>query len=318
MKRGLALLCALALLSSLCGCISTLVPSEQADEQVFAFTDDLGRSVTVSQPERVAALMGSFAEIWLLAGGELAAATQDAVTERGLELDEGVQVLGSYKEPSLELLLAADPDLVLLSVNTAAQMDLLAALESAGIPAACFGVNRFEDYLHMLDVCTQITGRRDRYQTNGLAVQDRIEQIKRSVPEGEAPRVLLLRASASVDVRAKNSEDTVAGVILKELGCVNIADSDLGLLEDLSLESILYHDPDYIFVVVQGSDTEGGLARLERTLTSDPLWSSLTAVQSGRCHILDKQLFHYKPNARWGESYEILFNILYGAQAQAS
>jgi len=29
--------------------------------------------------------------------------------------------------------------------------------------------------------------------------------------------------------------------------------------------------------------------------------------------VLNKELFHYKPNARWGESYEILANILYPA-----
>ena len=42
-------------------------PSEP-EEQAVTFTDDLGRSVTVQQPERVAALIGSFADM-PVAGG---------------------------------------------------------------------------------------------------------------------------------------------------------------------------------------------------------------------------------------------------------
>ncbi|GBF71418.1 hypothetical protein LAWASA_4175 [Lawsonibacter asaccharolyticus] len=66
------------------------------------------------------------------------------------------------------------------------------------------------------------------------------------VPEGEHPTVLLLRAY-STGVRAKNS-DNITGVMLKDLGCINIADSDSGLLEEIQMESILAADPDHIFV----------------------------------------------------------------------
>ena len=56
--------------------------------------------------DRVASLYGSFAETWLLAGGTLAGTTEDAVSERGLELGEDVAVVGTVKEPSLEEVLA--------------------------------------------------------------------------------------------------------------------------------------------------------------------------------------------------------------------
>ena len=37
------------------------------------------------------------------------------------------------------------------------------------------------------------------------------------------------------------------------------------------------------------------------------------AIQAGRCYVMDNQLFNLKPNARWGEAYEILADILYPA-----
>ncbi len=60
-----------------------------------------------------------------------------------------------------------------------------------------------------------------------------------------------------------------------------------------------------------GSSSAAALEALDRALLSNPAWSGLTAVREGRYHVLPKDLFHYKPNARWGESYEILERILY-------
>ena len=37
-------------------------------------------------------------------------------------------------------------------------------------------------------------------------------------------------------------------------------------------------------------------------------------VKNNNYHVLEKELFHNKPNNRWGESYKILADILYGEQ----
>ena len=140
-------------------------------------------------------------------------------------------------------------------------------------------------------------------------MQARIEAVKEAAAGQEGPSILLLRAFSS-NVKAKNSDNT-AGVMLRDLGCKNIADSDAGLLEELQMESILAADPEHIFVVTMGSNTEKALENLNALFQSDPAWQSLTAIREGNVHILDKGLFHYKPNARWGESYEVLAGILY-------
>ena len=79
--------------------------------QAYTFTDDLGRSVTVDTPRRVAALIGSFADVWCLAGGKdtLVAAAHDAWTSFELGLDglcgrpgggEGAQSGGAALRPA--------------------------------------------------------------------------------------------------------------------------------------------------------------------------------------------------------------------------
>ena len=45
--------------------------SQAGQKASYSFTDDLGREVTVESHERVAALLGSYADMWILAGGEV-------------------------------------------------------------------------------------------------------------------------------------------------------------------------------------------------------------------------------------------------------
>ena len=101
----------------------------------------------------------------------------------------------------------------------------------------------------------------------------------------------------------------MAGAMLKDLGAVNIADGRSSLLEDLSLEKIVAEDPELILVVPMGKVS---LARqwLQQEFQANAAWSSLTAVQNKHLYLLPKELFHYKPNARWGESYAYLAGLL--------
>ena len=302
MKRILPYLLILLLLA---GCGKPAVP-----EAGFSFTDDLGRTVTVENPRRVAVLLGSFAQIWHLAGGQIWAAPDDAWEDLNLELPEDAVNLGSTEQQSLELLLSAKPDLILASTNRRQNLEWLETLESTNIPTVYFDVDDFDDYLRMLKICTTLTERPDLYEQHGLQVQQQIDAVvERSTARGTEPRVLCLTASAAM-IRAQNSQGTVLGAMLKTLGCENIADSETMLLENLSLEHILLQDPDFIFIVQRGDDAEGMKAYVEETLLSHPLWSRLTAVQTGQVHYLDKTLFNLKPNHRWGEAYEILEDIL--------
>ena len=330
MKRLLSLAAALMLL---CGCsqqaaspaadtaaassataeASAASTAEAATPQAGAVSivDDLGRTVTVDNPQRVAVLIGSFADVWCLAGGAdtLVAAANDAWTSfDGLPLD-GVTHLGGTKEISLATLISTQPDLIIASCNTALDVELMPTFEEMGIPAAYFEVSTFDQYLSMLERCTQITGDTAAYEQNGTAVRQQVEDAIARADDSH-PSVLYIRVSGS-GCKVKNSQDNVLGEMLADLGCVNIADQESSLLEDLSMEVILQEDPDYIFLVYQSSDPSVAEAVADETLRANPAWGTLRAVQEGRCYVMDQQLYNLKPNARWGEAYEQLADILY-------
>lgn len=297
----------ICLLFTACG-VSTTPTAEGV-----TFTDDLGRTVAVEQPQRVAALLGSFAQIWMLAGGQVCATADDAWDDLALNLPAETVNLGGTKALNLELLLAARPDFILASANTRQNLEWQDTLEATGIPVAYFDVSDFDDYLRLLKLCTDITERPDLYETHGTAVQAQIDavlaQSRQRLEQSEPPTVLCMRASAS-SITVKNSKDNVLGEMLHSLGCVNIADSDESLLEQLSIERILQADPDYIFFVQRGDDDAGTQAHIRQLLEGDPAWGQLTAVKEGRVHFMDKTLYNLKPNHRWGEAYEKLEAIL--------
>ena len=275
------------------------------------YIDDLGREVVIESPERVSIMIGSFADVWCLAGGResIVSAAEDTWTQFDLGLSDDVISIGSVRQPNLEKILASNPDLVIASSKTSADVALMDTFEKIGIPVLYFDVSTFEDYLNMLDICTDITGHKENYEKYGLALRDEIEAA-RAMQDGSQPRVLYVRASSS-GVRVKNSEKSILGVMLKDLGCINIADSNSQLLENLSMETIIKEDPDWIFGVLQSSTPEKAQAALEKALLSNPAWEGLTAVKEGRFVMLPQDLYNMKPNARWAESYTKLARILY-------
>ena len=303
MKKILAVLLLCALLT---GC----APVETNIGNSVVFTDALGREVSVPKnPQRVAALLGSFADVWVLSGGTLCAAAEDAWEDFSLELPDAVNIGGAHS-PNLELLLSANPDFVIASASTASNVEMREVLEAAGITVAYFDVDHFEDYLEMLRICTEITGRSDLYEKNGLEIQRQIQQIKNEVAGADYEKTVLVLRAASGFVKAKGSSGTILGEMLLDLGCINIADSDTSLLDNLSVESVMRQEPYHIFVVTMGSDPQKALDNLNALLRENPAWASLEAVKENRVHVLERNLFNIKPNARWAESYEILQKIL--------
>lgn len=302
-----------ALFFSLFACQSNESP-ENSEECKIEFIDSLGRTVSVSKnPKRVAALLGSFADAWQLAGGKLLAAANDAWEDFGLELDSSVINLGGAHSPSLELLISANPDFVIASASTKSNLEMKEALENMGIPVAYFDVDCFEDYLDLLLIFTDITGRKDLYEKNGLEIKTQIDLIKSEFKNeslSEKERTVLLIRVSSTAVKAKSSQGTILGEMLADIGCINIADSDKGLLENLSIESIIKKEPYRIFAVTMGNDEESAKKMLDSLIEESSAWATLEAVKSNRIHIMDKRLFNLKPNARWAESYRVLYETL--------
>ena len=302
------LLAALLCLLLLTGC----APVPEQTEGIW-FTDDTGTTVCVPEnPPKVAVLLSSLADLWLTAGGTIDITVGETV-ERGFA--DGNVILvdsGAGKTIDVETLVAQNPDFVIYSSDLAGQASCADVLRDAGIPTAGFAVETFEDYLRVLKIFTEILRTPERHETYGTDLKTRIDDLIASARTvADQPDILFVRAGSSAKVtKAKIAQNHFACVMLQNLGTRNIAEAAPVLLDGLSTEEILLADPDVILFTTMG-DEKAGAAFMESYL-SDPVWRNLSAVRQGRVYQLPKELFQYKPNARWGEAYEYLIQLLYG------
>ena len=278
----------------------------------YTFTDDLGNTVTVNDPQRVVTVMGSFAQIWCLAGGGdvLVGTTDDTIDARELGIDHEVTKIGSYMSPNVEKIIGCDPDLVILTGGSGYNADQKAledTFKENEITYCYFTVTHFEDYLHMLDICTDITGKKDLYKKNGTEVQERISKILKNEQVSGSPSYLLM-ITYSGGIRPQAST-TQTGKMLNDLGAKNIIDDNASLLREFSMEKVIEIDPDYIFAISMGYSDQSAEEALQKLVEDDPAWNELTAVKSGNYFLLPRDMFQFKPNEKWDQAYKYLADI---------
>lgn len=295
---------------------STTFSPPPSEEPFFSFSDALSQIVSLPEaPKRTAVLFSSYADLWTLAGGTVSITVGDSI-ERGFA-PAGTPLVdsGAGLRIDLEALIAAEPDFVIGSADLAAQKEACQQLSQMGIPAAALREESFADYLSLLKLFTDLTGHPETYETYGTAVQAEIDAVLESArlaveKRSEPISVLFLRAgSGDSSTKAKTAADHFVGVMLNELGTVNIADAAQDLSEHLSLESILTNPPDILLIATQGDETAA--KNYMDSLLTQSGWRDLDAVQNKRYWYLPKDLFQYKPNARWGEAYRWLGHLLY-------
>lgn len=316
-KFILALLCVSLIAASafvFYGCEKT---EGNVGEPFYTFYDSRGREVKLyEKPQNVAVLLASYAEIWRLSGGKAAITVGDSVERGFAEADAVLVDDGAGQKIDNEKLLAAEPDFVIGSTDTPAQVSACETAEKAGIPCALFREDDFEDYLKILEIFCDINGEPDAYETYGKSQEATIRTVisdaERFTAENGRRSVLFIRAgSGGSATKAKTAENHFTGVMLKELCTDNIADEAKQLSETLSLEYILLEQPDVILITAQGD--EQAAKNYITEVFSQAGWKDLKAVKEGNVYFLPKSMFNYKPNALWAEAYGYLYELLYGA-----
>lgn len=305
-KITAVLLSIIIITSAFSGCSTT-----ETQQKGYSFTDSLNNTISLEKnPRKVAVLFSSLADLWQCAGGIVSVSVGESI-ERGF-CKEGIILVDDTagKTINSEILLSSGVDFVIGSSDIDAQNEACELSREAGIPAASIKVESFSDYLHWLEIFTDITGNKEAYKTNGTDKKQRIDSLLASVESLENREILFIRAGSKYSsTKAKNSDDNFASAMLKELGCINIADSVPVLLDGLSVEYIIEKNPSHIFIVTMGK--EEAAKKYMKALFKEPQWQQLDAVKNNAYTFLPKNLFHYKPNSRWDEAYEYLVNILY-------
>ncbi|MBQ9856963.1 MAG: ABC transporter substrate-binding protein [Clostridia bacterium] len=285
-----------------------------AEAEAYHFTDDNQDEILLShKPQKTAVLFSSFADMWLLSGGEIDITVGETI-ERGFVKNSTYLVdQGAGKKIDVEALIMAEPDFIIGSNDIPAHVRAKEQAEKAGIPFALFHVESLDDYIRVFKIMTRINQNEEAFEVYANEVYENAQRVIKEAEkfkETSLQNVLFIRSGSSYSsAKAKTKDMHFAAKMLDDLGAYNIAEDVPVIIDGLSFEEIYLKDPDAIFISLMGN--EEATVEFMKTLLNEPRWQALKAVQSGRCYFLSKELFQYKPNAQWAKAYEEMAKMLY-------
>ncbi|MDI6831553.1 MAG: cobalamin-binding protein [Actinomycetota bacterium] len=303
-KRSLLTVLALCILAAslLSGCGGSEKKGEERSPGVF--TDDLGREVTLEEaPSRIVSVSPACTEILfaLGLGDKVVGVTEYCdYPEEALEKEK----IGTFTTPSLEAIVALNPDLVLATGGV--QAEVLGRMEELGLTVYAVNPTTFDETLATILEMGEITGTTRRAEEIVTDMNQRAVEVARRVNEMEARGKA--RPRAFFEIYYENNVWTVGkGSIISNLirlaGGENIGDMESGDYYEFSVEALMSQNPQ-VYLVGSGSMFEPG------DITSRPGWDRMDAVRDGRVYVIEENLL-YRTGPRLIDGLEAIHAALY-------
>ena len=272
-----------------------------APEPVYdvTVTDALGREISFdSIPQKIASISPTATEMLYAAGGS--AILRDRASNYPEEAN-ALPDVGSAYDPSIETLVGARPDLVLIEALTQARFAPM--LESMGLKVMAVKAETVSD------VTTYISDLGSILESSDTA-SEKIEDIQTrlmAVESSDSRSVLILISDQDRNLYAARPE-SYTGLIATTLGMSNKAEGlpDSGPYPGyalMSTEAILMANPD---VIVTLTPAPKPAPRLSQTITQIPPFAALTAIQMNQIVEGDVTLFLQAPGPRIVDAVEFL------------
>lgn len=212
--------------------------------------------------------------------------------------------VGDFANPSLEVILATRPDLV---VGTGGlQRELILRMRVASIPTLVLYPKGLEGVFSNITLLGKVLGEEEAASRLVAKLRARIERARNRIPKAAGasrPKVYLEVSSQPIMAVGKSS---YAGELIELAGGINVAADAQGEYPLLSAEYLITADPDVIFLA-HCDDPRRAVEFIARR----PGWSELKAVRAGRVYAdLDMDLL-LRPGPRLVEGLEALISRLY-------
>ncbi len=265
-----------------------------------SFVDDTGRKIYMAKPPaRIVSLAPSLTELLFAmgAGGQVAGVTQfcDFPPEASSKPKVG------YINPSLEALVALQPDLI-LAPHEFLKPDVIASLDNLKIPIFIVVDQTVEDIFSHIQTIGQMVEHQAEAAALGMDLRKQIAVIKK-LAQGQPPvRVLyVLNSQPLITVGPGSFIDQ----LIRLAGGVNIAAKSGTPYPRLSMETVLLEDPEVLIFPVGQAE---GISESEQQ--SWQQWSGLSAIKQGRVYQIPADLLN-RPGPRIGQGLERLAAMLH-------
>lgn len=307
MKKFLACVAAAALCLSLSACGGSGAGSQSGLSYTYK---DQTISVKAA-PQRVVTLSAPLLNMAYAVGGTSQARPE--TTSPIPEEAKSLPTIGHVQNINMEALVGMKPDLVLGEKNQNSKLESL--LQSNKIPYVLIQYDGINDNVPLLKFMGQVYNKQEQADKVIKTYEEGVKAvIDKASAEKTPAKVAVLRATGK-DVTAETPKSICASMVdMLKMNNVITSHKDMKLdskTVPYSLEQLSADDPDTIFIVTMGKQSEIN-KKLDESMRNNPSWAHLKAVQNNRVFFLESNLFLMNPGVKTPEALQKLYDLAYG------
>lgn len=247
------------------------------------YTDDMGRGVTIEEvPQRIVCFGPSITEIAFALGlGEWVVGVDDFSDYPAQAQD--LPKVGSAFAPSIESLVALEPDLVL----TLEHEQFNSELEALGITYLIFDPKDIDNILTNIELVGAVTDTVDEAASLVESLEERIAEVQNRVAGGDLFSVFYIVDATDPTLPWTAGPGSFIDALITMAGGENVAHDAPYAWPQFSIEEVVSADPDIIIVQTM----LGGIPTITiEDLQAHPIWGEMSAVKQGRVYLVDGDL----------------------------
>jgi len=271
----------------------------------LSVTDDSGTTVTfAAPPQRVISLNPGLTEITFALGHGDSLVAVDSYSDYPAEAKDIQPRLNTYPSPSIETIVALQPDMVL----TLAERDEdIAQLRNQGIAVLKLFPNDFDSAVGSIRTLGRLYGSPDAGEAVASDMLSRRDAVLATVADAPRPRVYEELDASEPDKPFVAGPNGFYGQLIDLAGGTNIFGDLPGDVGQVGAETIVQRDPQVIIL------TDADLPfnpQSPAMVAARPGWSTITAVKNGAIYAVPAELYS-SPGPRLVEGLEHLAKLLH-------
>ncbi|MBA7495784.1 Vitamin B12-binding protein [subsurface metagenome] len=282
--------------------IISMVAGCQPQFQPGTYTDDMGRAVTIDKiPQRIVSHVPSITEMLFALGlGEKVVGVSDYCDyPEEAKLKPNV---GNYFNPSIESIVALDPDLVL----TDGHSESIKGLAGVGITFFVIDPKDIDGIFEDIELLGRVTSTEGRARKLIKDMKKDMSDVVNRVKDAPPVRVFYIIDATDLNNPWTVGPGSFADSLITMAGGENIAAQATGAWVQFSLEAIVASDPEIIILPAK----HGTVFTSPEVLMGHPAWREITAVKEGRICIIDGDLVD-RPGPRIIQGLKEIARIIY-------
>lgn len=273
-------------------------PATTATAFPLTVTDDAGREVVIpAVPERIASIAPSNTEILFALGLANKVVAVDDYSDYPPEAEQKPR-LGSYVEPDLEQIVAAQPDLVLATGVHAETV--LPELEALRQTVVVIDPGNLDEVLDGIGLVGRVTGEEAGATIVVCGLLERVDAVAARVADAPRPRVFF---ELSPELYTAGPGSFIDDLIARA-GGENVAADAAEEWPQLSAEALLKKDPEVVLLADHGAGATPEQVRAR------PGWQQMSAVERDRLVPIDPDLTN-RPGPRVVDGLEAIARALH-------